>query len=56
MKIAFRTRYRHNEFLVMPFSMTNAPAVFLDLMNQVYHEYLDDFVIDFIDDILINLL
>nr|GEV39384.1 putative reverse transcriptase domain, ribonuclease H-like domain, aspartic peptidase domain protein [Tanacetum cinerariifolium] len=52
-KATFRTRYGHFKFTVMPFSLTKAPTIFMDLMNQVYRPYLDKFVIVFIDDILI---
>jgi hypothetical protein len=52
-KTAFRTRYGLYEYIVMSFGLTNAPAYFMYLMNKVFMEYLDRFVVVFIDDIQI---
>ena len=52
-KTTFGTRYGHYEFLVMPFGLTKAPTAFMDLMNRDFQSYVDQFVVVFINDILV---
>ncbi len=52
-KMTFRTHYSHFEYVVMPFGLINALAIFQHMMNDVFHEYLNDFVVYYIDDIFI---
>ena len=52
-KTTFRTRYGNYEFVVVPFSLTNAPATLICLMNNVFSKYLDKFDLVFLDDILV---
>jgi hypothetical protein len=52
-KTKFKKRYWHYEFTVVPFGLSNAPTIFMCLMNEVFMEYLEKFIIVFLDDILI---
>lgn len=49
----FKTQYGHYEFIVVPFGLTNAPATFMCLMNNVFSKYLDRFILVFLDDIFV---
>ena len=52
-KTTFRTQYGHFEFIGMPFGLTNGPTTFMDLMHRVFQPYLDQFIVVFVDNILI---
>jgi hypothetical protein len=52
-KTACRTRYGSYEFVVMPFGLCNVPATFTTIMNSMFHHESDDFVVVYIDDILV---
>jgi hypothetical protein len=52
-KTAFHTRYGHFKYMVMPFGLTNAPVVFQHLMNDIFRDYMNKFVMVYLDDILI---
>ena len=52
-KTAFRIRYGHYEYKVMPFGLVNAPATFQAMMNHILWEFLDHGVVVYLDDILI---
>jgi hypothetical protein len=51
--MSFKTCYGHFEYVVMPFGLTNTLFVFQHLMNDVFHEYLDEFLVCYINDIFI---
>ena len=51
--MAFRCRYDHFEYLVMLFGLVNAPATFQARINQVLREYLDKFILSYLDDIVV---
>jgi hypothetical protein len=52
-KNACRTRYGSSEFLVIPFGLTNAPTTFCTFRSDIFQEWFDDFVVVYIDDILV---
>lgn len=53
LKIVFKIRYGHYEFLIILFGSTNALVIFINLVNKMFKSYLDQFTVVFIDDVLI---
>lgn len=47
------TRYRSYEFVVMPFELTNSPIAFCNLMNNVFYDFIDKFIVVYLDDIVV---
>lgn len=52
-KTAFKTRYKHHEFLLSLYGLKNASKLFMDLMNMIFQPYLDKFIVIFIENILV---
>lgn len=52
-KTAFNTRYEHHKFVVIPFDLTNTPTIFMELMNRLFQDWLDSFIVVFINNILV---
>jgi hypothetical protein len=52
-KTTFKMRFKHYDFIILPFGLTNAPGIFMSLMNGVFHKYIEKFAQVFIHDILI---
>lgn len=53
-KIAFKERYDHYEYFVIPFGVSNSLSVFIEYMNRIFHPYLESFLVVFVDDIRVH--